>query len=140
MNGEEQLRHGRLSSWHWNFAPASVETNLNFTFCLKNRFCGFLVSVVLGATVSTVKVRVADGLSTLKNESVARTAKVCVPSASGVVVTGLLQAWKRAAVELALERHVVLAGLELEQRGVVVGPRGRPAVIVVRGAVMSRSS
>ena len=93
LNVEPQLRQARPSSLHWKCAPASVEANLNFTFFLKKRFGAFLVNLVSGATVSTVKPAVGGFASPLKTLSVARTVRECGPSGSAVVVVGLVHGW-----------------------------------------------
>ena len=94
------------------------------------------VIVVCGATVSTVNERTAGLGSVLPAASVARTSKVCGPSASGDVVCGEAQAAKGAAPR----RHSSVApgSLENEKVGIgsLVGPSG-PESIVVSGATVS---
>ena len=63
---------------------ASVEVNVNVADVLATAPDGPAVIVVLGATVSTVHVRVAGVGSTFPSVSIARTRKVCEPWARPV--------------------------------------------------------
>jgi hypothetical protein len=95
------------------------------------------VIVVVGATVSTVNVRVAGEGSVFPAASVARTETVCEPSLSDGVVHGLVHVthaplstrhWKVEPLSLELNPN---AGV-----GSLVGPLG-PEVMVVCGGVVS---
>jgi hypothetical protein len=91
--------------------------------------------VVSGATVSTVKARLA-GPPVLPAASAARTSKVCAPSASVAVVCGDEQ----SASAAASTRHWKLAPASLENDSVgvesFVSPSG-PEPIVVTGPTVS---
>jgi hypothetical protein len=62
--------------------PASLETKEKLALVEALGLLGAAVMVVLGAAVSTVHVKVAALASTLPAVSIARTEKVCEPSAS----------------------------------------------------------
>ena len=91
---------------------------------------GPLSIVVSGAAVSTVKLRDAGVASTLPAGSVARTSKVCAPSASDAVVSGVEHAAPRAAVDSALEARARLVRRE-PNVGVasLVGPDGPLSIV-----------
>ncbi len=93
--------------------------------------------VVSGAWVSIVKLRLAADWSRLPAISVARTWKVCAPSASATVVCGEVQS-ENAALS---SRHSKVAPVSLESKANVgvlspVVPSG-PLSIVVSGAWVS---
>src|SRR4051794_26048792 len=90
LSGEVHARHAAPSTWHSNLAPGSEEKT-SLTLCLVVRLA-VLEMVVSGATVSTVKARVAAVASVLPAASLARTRKECAPSARLGVVNGLAQA------------------------------------------------
>ena len=94
--------------------------------------------MVCGAAVSTVKLRDAGVGSTLPAGSVARTSKVCAPSASEAVVCGERARSPGAAVDAALEASSPAWSAEKANVGVAsfVGPDG-PLSIVVSGAAVS---
>ena len=81
---------------HSNVAGLSEVVNAKDAFVTKLGFVGLLVMVVFGATVSTVHVYEAADPSILPAVSVARTAKLCDPSASDVVVNGDVHVAKAA--------------------------------------------
>ena len=79
--GLVQLEKPPPSSWHWNVLPPSVDVKLNDGEVELVGFGGLAVIVVFGAVRSTVQVKLADVGSVLPAGSVARTWKVCAPSA-----------------------------------------------------------
>ena len=78
------------SSWHSNVAPASVAEKVNAGEESPVAPLGPVLIVVSGAVASTVKVRVTGVWSVLPAASVARTEKVCSPSASVASVRGVV--------------------------------------------------
>ena len=77
--GESQAVQAPPSRLHSKSAPASGEEKANDAALVVASAFGPLVTVVSGATVSTVQVRVAGDGSRFPLPSTARTAKVCVP-------------------------------------------------------------
>jgi hypothetical protein len=73
-----------VSSWHWKPAVVSGEVKAKLALVSGVVAAGPDVIVVSGATVSIVHVTLAGVASTLPDESVARTRKVCEPSARPV--------------------------------------------------------
>ncbi len=78
--GDVQAAKAAPSSLHSNFEPVSLEENV--------KEGGPPSIVVCGAAVSTVNSRLAGEPSTFPTLSMARTASVCVPSASAASVSG----------------------------------------------------
>ena len=98
---------------------------------------GPLSIMVFGAAVSTVKLRNAGVGSTLPAESVARTSKVCEPSARAAVVSGAEQSPQGPPSK----RHSNVVPSSLEEKpnvgvGSFVAPAG-PESIVVSGGLLS---
>ena len=81
-SGESQAKAGFWSSWQVN-VPGSSASNLNFTVFFVVFLGGFLVKVVSGSAVSTTNETESGLGSGLPTESMARTAKLFGPSASG---------------------------------------------------------
>ena len=79
--GLEQVANDPASSLHSNVLPASVEWNVKLALDEPDGFDGDVSITVSGAAVSTVHVKVAGLASVLPALSVARTSKVCEPSA-----------------------------------------------------------
>ena len=97
VNGVVQAANAAASRRHWNVEPSSDAVKPNVGAFSWVELPGLLVMVVSGGTVSTVKAQVAGVGSMLPAPSMARTAKVCVPSASASVVNGVVQAANAAA-------------------------------------------
>lgn len=143
--GDVQDFHFFLSSLHLNVEPGSLELKTNFALWLKVIFFGPLVMVVSGGVVSdgpgtaTVNVRLAGVGSALPAASVATTANVCAPLASGAVVTG--DEHGEYAAPSTLHWKVDPASLEVNANVavgvVIVDPSAGPEVIVVSGGVAS---
>ena len=81
-SGESQAKAGLWSSWQAN-VPCSSASNLNFTVFFVVFLGGVLVRVVSGSAVSTTNETESGLGSVLPAASLARTAKVFGPSASG---------------------------------------------------------
>jgi hypothetical protein len=96
VNGDEQEVKEAVSTEHWNVEPVSVEAKTNVGVESLVGPLGPEVNDVSGASVSTVKLRVAGLWSVFPAASVARTSKVWAPSASTAVVTGETQPAKAA--------------------------------------------
>jgi len=79
--GDEQPAKADPSTLHANVTLFSVAVKLKFAERLLTVPVGPPVMLVSGGPVSTVQLRVAGVASTLPVLSVARTWKVCVPSA-----------------------------------------------------------
>lgn len=122
---------------HWNVEPASVEVKVNVE-TLELLFAGGpLVMVVSGRTVSMVHVYEAGVASTLPAGSMARTWKVCEPSASAPVANAEVQAlnaepstlhWKVEPACVAVKENEDVAEFEMS---------GGCAVMVVSGGIVS---
>ena len=80
-----QAANGAVSTRQSRLAPGSL-ANANVGVASFVRPAGPPVMATVGATVSTVKLRLAGVASTLPAASVARTSKVCAPSASVTAV------------------------------------------------------
>ena len=78
--GLVQLAKAPPSSEHWNVEPASDDVKLKLALVTFVGLAGAPVSVVLGAAVSTVQVRVAGVASVFESASVALTWNVCDPT------------------------------------------------------------
>jgi hypothetical protein len=121
--GEVQAAKGAASTRHWKLEPGSLE--IAYVGVLS--VVGPESIVVCGAVVSTVIARLAGLPSTYPAASLARTSKVCAPSARTAVVCGDVQAVK-APVST---RHWKLAPGSLEKPYVgvesLVSPLGRNA-------------
>src|SRR3954469_24910904 len=125
------------STRHSNVEPASEEWNAKVGVVSLDGLAGLVSIVVCGAVRSTVQVCVAGAASMLPAASVARTSNVWLPSASGAVVCGLVQALQPPAstrhsnVEPSSEEWNANAGVAL--------PDGLAGVesSVVSGAVRS---
>jgi hypothetical protein len=95
--GEPQAAKVPLSSEHSKLEPASFEEKLKLALVLDVSGAGPEVIVVSGAVVSdgpggsTVHAKIAGSESTFPAWSVARTRKVCAPSARSEYVRGLEQ-------------------------------------------------
>jgi hypothetical protein len=135
--GDVQAAKDPPSRRHWNVAVVSGEWNVNVALAEPTVPLGPVSITVDGATVSTVKLRVAGVASALPTTSRARTWNACWPSLSVEYVAGdahvakvtpSSEHWNVAAPSGEVNENVALvAG---------VGPLG-PAVIVVSGAVVS---
>ena len=79
------------STRHSKLEPGSLELKLKLGVVSFEGLEGLASIVVFGAVRSTVQVCVAGLASVLPAPSVARTAKVWLPSASEAVVCGLVQ-------------------------------------------------
>ena len=133
--GEAQLVHAPESSLH-SKEPDSVAENPNDAAAVATVPFGPLVIEVSGATVSTAHVRDAGVASTLPSPSLARTEKVCVPSASAEYDFG--EAQLVHAPESSLHSNEPASVDENENDAVFAAtvPLG-PPVIEVSGAVAS---
>jgi hypothetical protein len=135
--GDVHAAHALSSSWHWKVAPESGELNVTVALEPGERAGGAESIVVLGGCVSTVNDGVAGDASVFPAASLARTDTLWAPSASAVVVHGLVHAAQTA--ESTRHSNVEPASLEVNAKlGVLslVVPVG-PEVIVVSGAVVS---
>jgi nucleoside phosphorylase len=90
--GEVHAAKLAVSVRHSKVEPVSVEENANVGVELLISRCGPDVIVVVGAAVSTVKVRRSGVRSVLPAASMARTSNVWLPSLSVAVVFGEVQA------------------------------------------------
>ena len=117
--------------------PVSLEEKVRLAEPVATSAAGPPPMVVLGATVSTVQVRVASLASTLPAASVARTRKVWLPSASPLSARGEVQLCQ--APESSLHSNVAASSSEskptLAEADATV-PLG-PDSIVVSGATVS---
>ena len=97
VHGLVQFAHAPVSTRHWNVDPLLLEVKAKVGVESSVGPVGPEPIVVLGAVlsaggvVSTVNARVAGVASVLPAASVARTETLCAPSASAVVVHGLVQ-------------------------------------------------
>ncbi len=91
VNGEVQSANGSESTRHSNVPPVSSEENSNVGVSSGVSPDGPALIVVSGSPVSTVKVNEAGVGSVLLAVSMARTWKVCSPSASSAASNGELQ-------------------------------------------------
>ena len=96
VNGDEHEVKEAVSTEHWNVEPVSVDAKANVGVESLVGPLGPEVNDVSGASVSTVKLRVAGLWSVFPAASVARTSKVWAPSARTAVVTGETQPAKAA--------------------------------------------
>ena len=136
LYGEVQTLNAPLSKRHSKRGvPLSSHGNFTLTRACVVFLAGFLVIVVSGAVVSTVKLRAAGVASRLVAASLARTENVCAPSGRVLVVNGLLQAANAAAS--TLHSKVAPASLENPNVGVgsAVGPLGPESIRVSAGVV-----
>ena len=131
-----QDAHAPPSRRHWNDVAPSEPTNAKVGVVSVLDAAGPEVIVVSGGVVSTVNPRLAGVASVFPCSSVARTSKVCAPSANAAVVVGELHA--DHAPPSTRHSNVAPASEVNENVGVLspVVPLG-PAVIVVSGAVGS---
>jgi hypothetical protein len=85
VSGETHKLNDPPSTEHWNVEPASLEENVNVAFGLAVSAFGPVSIVVFGAVVSggawIVQLQLATVPSVLPAPSVARTEKVCGPTA-----------------------------------------------------------
>ena len=134
--------NGPASTLHSNEAPASLEAKVKDGVWSLPGESGSPMMVVVGATVSTVKVACAGVASVLPAASVARTSKVWEPSFSDAVVCGEVQL-PQPPGPLPSRRHSKLEpdSEELNAKSgvalLVRPPAAGPLVIVVWGAVAS---
>ena len=131
-----QDAHAPPSRRHWNDVAPSEPTNAKVGVVSVLDAAGPEVIVVSGGVVSTVNPRLAGVASVFPCSSVARTSKVCAPSANAAVVVGDVHA--DHAPPSTRHSNVAPASEVNENVGVLspVVPLG-PAVIVVSGAVGS---
>ena len=137
VNGVLHEPQAPPSTRHSNVEPVSVAVNENVGVLSVVVAVGPAVIVVSGGVVSTVNDRLAGVGSVLPAASVARTSKVCAPSASTAVVNGVLH--EPQAPPSTRHSNVEPVSVAVNENvGVlsVVVPVG-PAVIVVSGGVVS---
>src|SRR5207247_917705 len=120
LSGEVQLENAPESRLHWKVEPASVEVNWKLAVVSLVVTDGLTVIAVSGAVTSTVHVNEAGVASVLPTASVARTWKVCEPSATPKSVSGEVQLanapesslhWKVKPVSVALNWNTAVVAL-----------------------------
>jgi hypothetical protein len=79
--GLVQPANAAPSRRHWNVLPSSDDVKLKLTLA-EDGSEGFTVMIVSGGVTSTIQVRAAGVASVFPAPSIARTSKVCEPSAS----------------------------------------------------------